>query len=363
MSDAAPEHALLRYRYEALFGVWLVVTGTTFLRIARQPYSSRLKLEQYESIFKGTSLSAVLLGIGIAPDKGLGVPACSHVIDSSASIVLFSRCTAQVFIHLASRSAKFKMWNPLYAFAPLVLVVVSIPLAIFAMATTSIAVSLLSLRAMAVYIQLGTAVVGAWLQPPSTKQTSFLYRSSPPSPERASPPRQRTRRSSSVSIVSSLDSAALASHTPRPAKKNGSSAALVGGSELTRDFEGVGGWRVPGGEDEEALWMGINSRLRLPADSLNRRHQRSHTGSASPSHRWTWSPEAFRMSPVQSRARTPVRIAAEDGGDYFPPQPYSSLRPLSSASEPVKQHHRRKSGSGSSSSSVGLMMAVKEVGE
>ncbi|KAF1850816.1 uncharacterized protein K460DRAFT_22441 [Cucurbitaria berberidis CBS 394.84] len=69
MSNNASESALSKYRYEAVFGVWLAVTGATFLRIARQPYSSGLKIEQYESIFKGTSLSAVLVGLGISPGK------------------------------------------------------------------------------------------------------------------------------------------------------------------------------------------------------------------------------------------------------------------------------------------------------
>ncbi|KAH7343119.1 hypothetical protein BKA66DRAFT_448246 [Pyrenochaeta sp. MPI-SDFR-AT-0127] len=53
MSNNAPEPVLSKYRYEVLFGLWLAVTGTTLLRISRQPYSTRLKIEQYESIFKG----------------------------------------------------------------------------------------------------------------------------------------------------------------------------------------------------------------------------------------------------------------------------------------------------------------------
>ncbi|KAJ4359437.1 hypothetical protein N0V95_002184 [Ascochyta clinopodiicola] len=60
-----------KYRYEALFGVWLVVTGATFMRIKRQPYSTRLKVEQYESIFKGTSLGAIVLGVGMSPKRGM----------------------------------------------------------------------------------------------------------------------------------------------------------------------------------------------------------------------------------------------------------------------------------------------------
>jgi len=65
------ELAYEKYRYEALFGAWLLVTGVTFRRIRRQPYSMRLKVEQYESIFKGTSLGAIVLGIGMAPKRGL----------------------------------------------------------------------------------------------------------------------------------------------------------------------------------------------------------------------------------------------------------------------------------------------------
>lgn len=47
----------------------------------------------------------------------------------------------------------------------------------------------------------------------------------------------------------------------------------------TRDFEGVGGWRLnnPNSEEEDALWTKINSRLELPAEH-GRRHKRSLTG-------------------------------------------------------------------------------------
>jgi hypothetical protein len=69
MSSNASETVVEKYRYEILFGAWLAVTGATFLRIKRQPYSTRLKIEQYESIFKGTSLGAVLIGIGITPAR------------------------------------------------------------------------------------------------------------------------------------------------------------------------------------------------------------------------------------------------------------------------------------------------------
>jgi len=69
MSAPTTEHAASKYRYELLFGAWLLVTGGVFLRISKQPYSTRLKVEQYESIFKGTSLGAVLLGMGMTPTR------------------------------------------------------------------------------------------------------------------------------------------------------------------------------------------------------------------------------------------------------------------------------------------------------
>ncbi|CAO2653810.1 Nn.00g032210.m01.CDS01 [Neocucurbitaria sp. VM-36] len=440
MSNTTTESALSKYRYEALFGVWLAVTGATFLRISRQPYSSGLKIEQYESIFKGTSLSAVLdearrgafeatetrpeqlesscasfpvtyrtitinswfLGIYLmlwtksgleaqatAPLMGTGttsgcvselaVPARFHMQASlhrqhTTSFFSYSPLSsttpppptvAIMLLRVGSLSVEFNVWNPLYAVAPFVVFVVSIPLAIFAIMTTSLAVALLSCRALVVYFQLGVALASAWLLPALPKSSSRVTSSHRPSSSgQSSPTRQRNRRSSAVSTTSQ-DSATVAPapHASRLHNKSGSFSSLIGTSEITRDFEGVGGWRVAGDEDEEALWMGINSRLQLPADAPTRRHKRSLTGGASPSQRWTWSPEAFRMSPVQSRVRTPVRFAIDDENDYFPPQSMPGMRPISSASEPTK-HHRRKSGSGSSASSTsGMMMAVKEAGE
>lgn len=66
MTDQGYESALSRYRYRILFGAWLFVTGVAFFRVSRQPYNSRIKSEQYETIFKGTSLAAVLAGIGVS---------------------------------------------------------------------------------------------------------------------------------------------------------------------------------------------------------------------------------------------------------------------------------------------------------
>jgi len=58
------ESIFSRYRYP-LIGTYAFVTGLAFLRISRQPYSQSIKWEQYETVFKFTSLGAVLGGIGV----------------------------------------------------------------------------------------------------------------------------------------------------------------------------------------------------------------------------------------------------------------------------------------------------------
>jgi hypothetical protein len=55
-----------RHKYQVLVGTYVAVTAVLFLRVHRQPYSSAVKWEQYETIFKGTSLAAVLGGIAMS---------------------------------------------------------------------------------------------------------------------------------------------------------------------------------------------------------------------------------------------------------------------------------------------------------
>ncbi|KAJ4353594.1 uncharacterized protein N0V89_005324 [Didymosphaeria variabile] len=223
--------------------------------------------------------------------------------------------------------------NPLYLLGPPLLFLVSFPLAIFAAVTTGIAISLLAVRVSIVYFELGVALVHAYLFPEPAK----------PAPRRVIPPVSPTRfrRTSSTP----QDGAPAA----RLYTKSGSSASLINVTQMAnaRDYEGVGGWRYYEGEEEEAIWMGMNKRLELPlALPPGRRHQRRHTGEEQ---RWSGGPEAFRMSPVHSRVRTPQRtphrtVDQDEGVDYFPPQP--NLRPLSTAMEPLSlnsQHSRRAS--------------------
>jgi hypothetical protein len=255
-----------------------------------------------------------------------------------------------MLIEWRSHRIEINFWNPVYALAPFVILSVSIPLAIFAVVTTSVAILLLACRAFVVYVQLLVAIVGAWIDPEPPTKTSVPRRSpSILSPEASSPNRQRHLHSSSASSQDTIIPSARASWP----NSDGMFLPIPPANEIPRDFEGVGGWRTPGNDDEEALWMGMNSRLQLPGDTPVRRHQRSRSGGS--------SPEVLKMSPVQSRARTPVRFAVDEEEDYFSAHGMTSVRRTSNASESLKNHKRRKSGSSSSSS--GLMMASKEVAE
>lgn len=219
------------------------------------------------------------------------------------------------------------VFNPFYLLAPPALLIISVPLAIFAGITTCIAFGLLLIRVSIVYFELGFALLRSWL-------ISARAKTEPKEPSSPARSPQRRRRSSVLSSPSSQE-------FRRPPLKSDSYVTLLGAGAPDRDYEGVGGWRVEGDEADDALWLGMNSRLELPlSGSGQRRHQRSLTGS---SQRWTWSPEALKMSPVQSRARTPsIGHTAEE---YFGLQPQGRN---ASDNHAVKENDsvRRKSLSG-----------------
>lgn len=238
--------------------------------------------------------------------------------------------------------------KPLYLVGTPMLLFVSVPLLFFAAFTTTVAVSLLAIRVSVVYVELGFALLYAYVCPePPT-----------PVPKRPPPPPSRSprhRRSSS----SSQDTAVPAA---RIQTKSGSSASLslLGGSDFPRDFEGVGGWRFYEGEQDEAAWLNINKRLELPLPTP-RRHRRRHTGE----YRHSWGPEILRMSPVQSRIqsrpRTPVSSGAgleRQNSDYFSSQ--VGIWPLSTASEPLikSPHHSRRASLSASGSSTELSFSM-----
>ena len=97
----------------------------------------------------------------------------------------------------------------------------------------------------------------------------------------------------------------------------------VGGA--VRDFEGVGGWRIPGTVDEDVLWTSMNSRLELPAivDGGRHFHHRSRTSGS------LTSVSLPLKSPVRSRARTPSSVRL--GGSISPEEYFATQEPFKSA--------------------------------
>jgi hypothetical protein len=222
--------------------------------------------------------------------------------------------------------------SPFYFFGPPLLLMVAIPLASFAAITTTIAICALTLRASFIYFELVVALLQAYFFPAPPK----VRPSKRPASRHPSPTRTRHRRSSIASSSSSINSAA--SRASRLNNKSAFFVSLFGTGEITRDYEGVGGWRVSDGPDEDATWLTMNSRLELPAMSP-RNHRRSLTAGSQSPPKW---------SPVTSRARTPNR--SEDkhhSGGFFSLQPSAVSSRLQGM-----QDVRRKSTSTSSTNSL-----------
>lgn len=142
---------------------------------------------------------------------------------------------------------------------------------IFAFLTTSAASSTLLFRVLMVYADLAAALIkNQFLQPQSSK-LPVSPRSGPDA--RVSRQSGRTRSSSGDSHIS---------RTPKSVESRGLGIYSTG--SMQRDFEGVGGWRIPNTEIEDILWTSMNARLELPAfaEGRNRHHRRSITSSGTP---------------------------------------------------------------------------------
>ncbi|KAF4982733.1 hypothetical protein FZEAL_1686 [Fusarium zealandicum] len=230
--------------------------------------------------------------------------------------------------------------NPVYAFVVPFLFVVTVPLAVFAGITTTVAFSVLILRVLAVYIDVALSFVPHYLGGRKIHQYSpRSYRPHHHLGDDAPAPGSLFNNtipssSSSAALESSLrrrrqrpsSSALSAAGTATPVSEKGFGIAPSIGPE--RDFEGVGGWRL-GGDDD--TWTTINSRLELPDKQHHgRNHHRSPSGPTTPGEGGylmmkgrTRSPEAKRSSPNSSRTRTPsgprVAFGSKSFADgYFP---------------------------------------------
>lgn len=185
----------------------------------------------------------------------------------------------------------------------------TIPIAILAALTTTLAFSILLFRVILVYIELALTVIPQYLL-----GFNLATRSVPPSATGRG--RRGTRRRNSGGAVSG-------SITPI------GGVASTQSTRHVRDYEGVGGWRLGPPSDDDDLWSKFNSRLELPADR-GRRHHRSLTAgsfSVDARQRRTFSTEMMMNT---AKARTPPAVSF-DG--FFPPTPPSpgALRRTSSA--------------------------------
>lgn len=204
--------------------------------------------------------------------------------------------------------------NPIYACIVPLLLVTTIPLALFAGITTTFAFSVLIFRVFVVYLDIALSLVSQslahiidasggkthhHLRPPrtsSSSSSSIHSRTNSLSPSASSTLLKRHRRRRPSSSVYSAGSAT-------PASEIG--LGLIPSVGAERDFEGVGGWRL-GDDHDDASWTTINSRSELP-DRLHhdRNHRRTLSGgptSASSAHE-----SGFLM--MKGRARSPEKRA------------------------------------------------------
>ncbi|KAK1972486.1 hypothetical protein LZ32DRAFT_101586 [Colletotrichum eremochloae] len=225
--------------------------------------------------------------------------------------------------------------NPVYAIIVPFLFLFTVPLAIFAGITTTLAFTVLIFRVILVYFDLALSLLPSYI----TGRPQYLsYTSKSPTSGSPSPSLTPTRRSASRRTRRPSSASAVSVGTITPISENGG-LGLFPSVGIDRDYEGVGGWRLGSGNDDE-LWMTINSRLELPDRQYQRHHHRSPSGGpTTPGGGEGYlmmkggrnrSPESNRggfttiVSPNSSRARTPtnshIAFTALDGvdGDYFP---------------------------------------------
>ncbi|PKS09229.1 hypothetical protein jhhlp_003843 [Lomentospora prolificans] len=160
-------------------------------------------------------------------------------------------------------------FNPLRLLVIPFLTVVTLPLALFAGITTTFAFSVLLFRVMLVYLDLIISFVPTYIfsslySRRRIQDTMYAQAGGSHISPISTPGRHRRRRRSSVSLMSA--------DATSPSLEMG--PGLIPSVGMDRDFEGIGGWRA-GGEDDE-LWTNINSRLELPEKhhlhSLGRPH-------------------------------------------------------------------------------------------
>ncbi|KAL8818671.1 MAG: hypothetical protein Q9223_002744 [Gallowayella weberi] len=176
----------------------------------------------------------------------------------------------------------------------------------FALLTTAAALFTLLFRVLLLYADLAAVLIKTQLLHHSPLNTTSSH--VPIKSSRTSASLSR-RRSSSSSESQPFGG----SRTPKSSESSG--LGIYSAGTMQRDFEGVGGWRIPNTEGEDILWTSMNARLELPAFSEGpyRHHRRAITsGSASASvHLGSSEQQPGRASP-NARPRS-----AASREDYF----------------------------------------------
>ncbi|KAG5952856.1 hypothetical protein E4U53_007725 [Claviceps sorghi] len=238
--------------------------------------------------------------------------------------------------------------NPVYAFVVPFLFVVTVPLALLAGVTTTIAFALLICRVVIVYLDVALSFIPQALATFKSQQRYIHLRDQLPATSANSPASsvgdgsgassiyhqslfQRRRRRRPSSIVSFLSS----NGTTTPVGDFG--LGLVPSVGPERDFEGIGGWRV--GDDDD-LWTTINSRMELPDRGFVRNHYRTASGGGATTPGGDGgvlmmktrrrSPEARAVamtasSPNSSRTRTPSLSRFQNRTTMGNPDSYFAL--------------------------------------
>lgn len=200
--------------------------------------------------------------------------------------------------------------NPIYVLFVPFLFVVTVPMALFAGVTTTLAFSVLICRGILVYLDLAVSYVNRSLH--GLKVPSRLHRaaarSDPPSPTPSYLALRQRRRRRPSSVSSSI----LSGGSVTPVNDVGLGLTPSIGAE--RDYEGLGGWRV--GDDE--IWTTINSRLELPDRQHARHHHRSPSGGGAS------TPGEGGMLMMKRRTRSPETKTAKAPGSAGPASPNSS---------------------------------------
>ncbi|RDA86804.1 hypothetical protein CP532_6346 [Ophiocordyceps camponoti-leonardi (nom. inval.)] len=268
--------------------------------------------------------------------------------------------------------------NPVQTLFVPFLLILMLPLAVFAGITTTLAFSILSFRVVTVYLDMALSLVpqcffSSSSSSSSSSSASFSSASDANSASASHSHRRRLSLSPTTTTSSSTQSLENSPTTPthphllhlhlhqaqsvprrRPRRPSSLTSVVSAGSVTTpggemamglmpsvgpeRDFEGVGGWRDDRDGDDDT-WTTINSRFELP-DRIHhaRNHHRSPSGGpVTPGDAGVLmmkgrarSP-AISPSPNSSRARTPSvsrSISASDGYFSLTMSPTTIKKPL-----------------------------------